>query len=101
MKKNLIVLGLIAMLGLGLPASAMPHDRGGHGGPCGRPMPAPVQVAPPHHCSHHYGRPAVGVSFSTGVLARRNCWCPYYYYDAMSFYPRYIDYPSVFINLGF
>lgn len=99
MKKNFIVLGLILMLGVGNSVSAMPHDRGCC--PIGSPIPHCTQVVSHHHPSYGCNRPAVGVSFSTGVLARHNCWYPYYYYDAMNFCPRYIDSPLVFINVGF
>lgn len=98
MKKKLIALCLMTLLGAGIPASAMPHQ-GGHG--CS-PKPAPVQHVAPHHEHHRCGHPAVGMTFSTGVLARRSCWYPYYGFDTMSlYYPPCIYHPSIFINLGF
>ena len=99
MKKKLVALGLVSLLGLsGLQASAMPHqDMHGCRGHRGH---AQVRVAPPHHV--HAVRP--GISFSTGVLARRSYWNPYYYYGyPIGYEPFYMDcrYPSFYIGVGF
>lgn len=98
MKKKLVALGLISLLGFsGLETSAMPHhEMAGQKAPHGC---THIKVAPPHH---HAIRPAV--TFSTGVLARRSYWNPYYYYGCpIGYDPYYIDcrYPSFYISVGF
>lgn len=98
MKKVLSLLGLIALLGLAMPANAAPPPIGGfHGGqmvqagPSFGPHGGPRRDwgAPPPPPRHHYGRGNVVVG---GVLARRSYWGYPYGYDCRlgwcdDFYP--------------
>lgn len=116
MKKVLSLLGLVALLGLVMPANAAPPPQGEpHGGqmvqagPNFGPQGGPRRDwgAPPPQ-RHHYGRGNVVVG---GVLARRSYWSyPYVYDYRLGWHDDYFVPPlpprpyygsGVYVNFGF
>lgn len=98
MKKKMILLSLVFMLGVSSSVSARPHSHEHNKFGC-----HPVRVKPVHHCKHH-NYPRLGFFITTGSFRYHPGYAYYPYmivpHGAYYSYPVYSS-PNLYFNIGF